>query len=193
MPLPCAREILPHTVAFRSTWVVSSHEGLRAIGKWEKYVSCLRDHRETILACVAGAWLPIAVARAHYEACEGVGLSVDEIDVMGRGSGGQVRKAWHASFFAAADRSGASPWGVLSQIDRLWRRSADGGAVAVFGLGDRMARLEYVGCELLEIPYFRHAVRTSLTLLLEHVAKHITVSLIGQPAHAEAHYRAQWT
>jgi hypothetical protein len=193
VPLPCAREILPHTVAFRSTWVVSSHEGLRAIGKWEKYLACLHDHREPILACVAGAWLPIAVARSHYEACDAVGISVDEIDVMARGAGGQVRKAWHATFFATADRSGASPWGVLSQIDRLWRRSADGGAVAVFGLGERMARVEYVGCELFEIPYFRHAVRTSLTILLEHVAKHVTVTFIGQPGHAEAHYRAQWT
>ena len=192
MPLPCARESVPRTVAFRSTWVVSSHEGLRAIGKWEKYLACLRDHREAILSCVAGAWLPIDVARTHYQACDDVGLSTDEIDVMGRGAGGQVRKAWHATFFAAADRAGASPWGVLSQIDRLWRRSAEGGAVAVFGLGDRQARIEYVGCRLVEISYFRHAVRTSLTILLEHATKNVTVTLMGQPSHDEAHFRAVW-
>jgi hypothetical protein len=58
-----------------------------------------------------------------------------------------------------AKGAGVTPWTILPQFDRLWRRGADGGAVGIFRVGPKEARIEVVGCELLDIPYFRHAFR----------------------------------
>lgn len=48
--------------AIRSTLIVSAIQTLRARGYYDRYVTELgADHREKILALIAGAWLPIEV------------------------------------------------------------------------------------------------------------------------------------
>ena len=78
---------------FRSTWIISSHQTLRASGLFEQYRASLSvAYGEQLLAIVAGVWLPIAVARAHYEACDHLGLSLEEQLGMGRAVGGGTRR-----------------------------------------------------------------------------------------------------
>jgi hypothetical protein len=91
--LPGSRKSIPNTTAFRSTWVVSSLESLRSGGHWDRYLEKLVDHHGEVLSCVAGVWLPIGVARAHYRACDALGLSSEEVTALGQGPGGQVRRA----------------------------------------------------------------------------------------------------
>ena len=190
VPLPGPRDSVPNATVFRSTWILSSHEGLRANGHWERYLLELSDHRDEILSCVAGVWLPIWVARAHYRACDRLGLSSDEVAAMSRGEGGRVRRAWYAPLATLA-REEASPWATLSQLHMLWRRAADGGAVAVFRTGEQDARAEYVGCELFDIPYFRQALRAALLALAEYLGDAATVS-IGSELREEVHFHFRW-
>jgi hypothetical protein len=108
---------------------------------------------------VAGVWLPVPVAHIHYEACLRLGLSEAETLEMGRGVGRRAQGTILATAVAMAKGAGVTPWTVLPQYDRLYRRGSDGGATAVFKLGPKEARIEVVGCDLMSNDYFRTAFR----------------------------------
>ncbi|HKP55834.1 MAG TPA: hypothetical protein VJV78_03910 [Polyangiales bacterium] len=174
---------------FRSTWLTSSLEGLRHHGHFERYVKLLASHREEILTSVAASWVPIAVARAHYDACELLALDADQIDAMAR-AGGSVRRAWYATAIAGAQRT-PSMRTVLVQLQKFWLRSANGGAVQVVETSEHSARLHYVGCELFDVAYFREALRVVLLLLFQHV--HEDSSMTVHPFSAtELEFRLHW-
>lgn len=178
-----------HATAFRSTWIVSSLEALRTSEHWDAYLASLRNHREEILSAVAGSWIPMDVACAHYRACDALGLSSAEVvAVVERGD---VRRAWWAPYIALAKRA-SSPWEVLFLLDRLWRRSADGGAVSVVRVGDEQARIDFSGCELFDIPYFREAVRVVLAALLGHICEHSDVRILPHAAPGSGRFDALW-
>ena len=154
-PLPGPRAKILPTTAYRSTWVVSSLDALRAHGHFERYLAALSAHRDEIISCVAGTWLPIAVVSTHYRACDALMLPESEITAMVRGGAARLRQAWYSRLIAAADSAQEDPWTVLAQLERTWRRTANGGATGVFRLGPKEARIEYVGCELFRIPTIR--------------------------------------
>jgi hypothetical protein len=108
-------------------------------------------------------------------------------------SGGSVRRAWHAALISAAERPGTSIWTILVQLHKLWLRSANGGAVSVIQTGPSSADLEYVGCELFDIGYFRLAVRSVLLLLGEHLCNEVSVDVLPRPgAQGRATFRMKW-
>ena len=186
--LPFPDPIAPAT-EWRSTWLTSSLEGLRQHGHFERYVKLLTTHREEILTSVAASWVPISVARAHYDACERLRLDADQVEEMAR-AGGSVRRAWYATVIAAAQRS-PSMWPVLVQLQKFWLRSANGGGVAVFRTSEQSARLHYIGCELLDVAYFREAFRVALLLLFQHVDQDSTLT-IHPLDETSLEYRLYW-
>jgi len=189
VPLPGTRAQIPPATAYRSTWVVSSLNSLRYHGLFERYLGELREHRDEILSCVAGTWLP--VARSHYRACDALGLSDAQIMEIVRGPGAQVRRAWYARLIAAAEQANENPWAMLAQLERNWRRGVTGSAVAVFRLGPKEARVEYVACELFRFPYYCEATRVVLLSLVERFGAG-SVRTLRQRATDEAHYQLHW-
>lgn len=187
LPFPGPR-IAPAT-EFRSTWLTSSLEGLRENGHLDRYLMLLQSHKEEITTCVAGSWVPIAAAIAHYEACERLHLSAGEIEAMAR-VGGNVRRAWYANAITAAQRA-ETMWTTLAQLQKFWLRSANGGAVAVFQLDAKTARLHYVGCELFANSYFREAFRVVLLLLMQHVDPDVTLTTLSESAEG-LEFRVTW-
>jgi len=157
LPFPAPRETIAPATAYRSTWIVSSLQTLRERGHFEAYKRALTAHHDTILTALAGSWLPIDVARAHYEACDALGLGRDEQIAMGAAVGNRAQGTLLATAVKAAKGAGITPWTIIPQFDRLYRRGANGGAAAVFKLGPKEARAEFVGCELFDVDYFRHA------------------------------------
>lgn len=192
LPLPSAREDVPPVTEFRSTWIVSSLTGLRSNGHFEAYSRALRSYRTELLSCVAGSWLPMHVVRAHYEACQTLGFSEQDALSMAVGEGGEVRRTWHASVIGAAKRDDATPWAVFANLHKLWLRGANGGACAVYRAGDHQARIEYVGCELFDIPYFRHAVRAVLVIFAGHVCPELRIVTLPQQEPGEISYQLRW-
>jgi hypothetical protein len=143
---------------YRSTWVLSSLSALKEFGHYERYLTLLPpQHHQTVLFAVAGLWLPMPVARAHYDACEALGLTHEQQVEMGMSVGKRAQGTILSTAVAMAKVSGVTPWTVLPQYDRLYRRGVDGGACAVFKLGPKEARIEFVGCELFDVAYFRTA------------------------------------
>ena len=192
LPLSVRRERVPQSTQFRSTWVVSSIQSLRAHGNFERYSALLpSSHREEILHAVVGSWMPIAVVRVHYAACEQLGLTLQEQLRMGTAVGERAQGSLLATVVKAARGAGVTPWTIIPQFDRLWHRGVDGGAVAAYKLGPKEARVEFMGCELFEIDYFRNAFRGVLQGIMTLFSR---VSYVHELKRApdEATFRFQW-
>lgn len=142
-------------------------------------MSFLGEHRDEILFCIAGAWLPMKVAREHYRACNRLELSDDEYLAITR-TGAEARAP------------GATPWTAFTLTHRGWSRACDGGAVGIYALGEKRARLEFVGCELFDIPYFRRAVRFMIYLMAWRSAEDLRVVEAAESAQASCIYLVSW-
>jgi hypothetical protein len=162
-----ASERKPAT-ALRSTWILSSIQTLKARGHFDRYAALLPEaHSEAILLAVGGVWLPMPVARAHYEACDRLGLPHEEILAMGVASGERAQGTVIRTALRSATGAGVTPWTILTNAHALWARGADGGDLCVTRLGPKEASLEVIGCELFEVPYFRTALRGVFTWVVQ--------------------------
>ena len=193
VPLPGPRSTISTATKYRSTWIVASLEALRAHGHYERYLSVLDEYRDEILSSIAGGWLSMPAACAHYRACDALGLSEAEIAEMIGGPGARVRRAWHGRLIATADQERVESWTVLSQLSRNWQRGVDGGALAVYRLKPTAARVEYLGCDLFGIPYYARACRFILLALIERVGARAAVRILPSRADDEGHFLLVWT
>ena len=189
---PAPRHAIAVVTAMRSAQIVSSLQLLRARGHFDRYTSLLRDQRSEIFSCVPGTWVSMATARAHYRACDALGLSEKEQVAMGEAAAQHARTGWIAQALRIVRASGVTPWSLVGYLDRMWQRSMIGGAVAVYRLGPKEARLEFIGCELFEIPYHRHAYRGLIDSLgAAFSQRHYTREVLPR-APNEAIFRTQW-
>jgi hypothetical protein len=145
---------------FRSTWLTSSLRALKSRGRLEEYLRYLpRENHEMVMNSVAGVWLPIEVAVAHYDACDRLQLPPPELMAIGR----EVHSYAQATVFSLAVKlatgAGTTPWTVFTQFRRLWDRVWIGGGVGVFKLGPKEARIEVIGWPCSRSTYVRHAMR----------------------------------
>jgi hypothetical protein len=161
LPFPAPRERLGFATEVRSTLIGSSIQSLRARGHFERYKSLLSaEHQATILGNVAGQWLPIAVGIAHYSACDGLGLSVADQFEMGASVSHMVHGTFLGAVVRLAKNAGVTPWTLLPNGNRLYRRLLrGGGGTQVTRLGPKEASVEMVGIPMLAIPYYRNANR----------------------------------
>ncbi len=151
---------VPPATQIRSTWLISSQAALRERGHFDAYDQLLPPLRRVeVLGVVPGQWLPIETAVAHYEACDGLGLTDEEVVEMGEAATRRALTSTLAVFLKLARVTGVTPWTFFGQADKLYERTACGGQVAVFRLGPKDARLEVAGFPLARFRYVRVAVR----------------------------------
>jgi hypothetical protein len=161
LPFPTAESALGLAVEVRSTLIASSMDSLRRRGTFERYRKLLAaEHRDTLLSSVAGLWLPMNAGMAHYQACEDLGLSVEEQ----LGIGAEVSHKIHDTFLGVvikmAKNAGVTPWTLLPKGNQLYGRLFNGGGgTQIVKLGPKEARATISGVTLLQIPYFRNAIR----------------------------------
>jgi hypothetical protein len=159
VPLP-PLDLVPPVTHYRSSWLVASLEAVRAHGHEKRYLEHLDpSHSDAILTAVAGHWVPIETAEAHYVACDALRLPAHELTEMGRNSTGTAMQSVLASLMKLAAGAGATPWTMLGQVGRIWERAFRGGAPGVTKLGPKEARLTMVGCTLCRFQYFRIGLR----------------------------------
>ena len=164
--LPLAR--IPDAKFFRSTWLSSSIVSLRAHGDYDRYLTLLSPaYRGEIESLVAGTWLPIEVAVAHYEACGALGLTRSEIAERSLQVTRQVHHTVLATALRLAREAGASPWTIYAKLDRLWERIFQGGAVAVTKQGPKEAIVEVVKWRCAAVPYCRTAMPSVVAAVTE--------------------------
>jgi hypothetical protein len=189
---PADRATITPATHYRSTWLFSSLEALRERGHFDEYRRHLRSHQETILSTLVGVWLPMDVARAHYDACESLRLTEAEQVAMGEAVSGRMRGTLLSTAVKAARGAGVTPWTVIPQLARISRRGANGGGAAVFKLGPKEARLEFVGLELFDVAYFRHAFRGVLLSIGSLFCEKGYIHDSPRRGRGEANFRLQW-
>ena len=161
VPLPAPLDRIEAVRAVRSTLLSGSIQALRGRQMFDAYFKVLPPkYHEPILSMVAGVWIPMELARAHYVALDA--LIPDErqqID-MGRNVADRIHRTILATVAKAATGAGVTPWMGLATMPKLWDRTFVGGGIAVHKLGPKDARLDIVRLSLLDTSsYFRHAFR----------------------------------
>lgn len=142
----------------RSTLVQSSLNALRTQGHFARYEANLNSQfRERILGSLGPEWLPLSAAEAHYQACEDLALSPEEIQRMGEDVGDRIQGTFLGTLVRKARVVGLTPWLLLGQFERLWERLMTGGGVALYKSGPKDARVEICGLPLARFAYFRSA------------------------------------
>jgi hypothetical protein len=170
---------LETTRSIRSTLITSSLTSLRARGLFERYDALQTSaHRETILKCVAGEWLDLEVGRAHYEACDALGLSVEEQIAIGKDVSRRIHDTFLKLIVNMARSIGVTPWLLLPKGNVMQSRLYVGGGIRVSKLGPNSARVELARITLLGIPYVRHGLLGIYTAAVELLAKDVTARIV---------------
>jgi hypothetical protein len=161
LPFPSPVESLGMATEVRSTLIASSIESIRRRGAYDRYTKLLaQDHREAILTSVAGQWLPMASGLAHYRACEALGFTVEQQLSIGAEVSHKVHDTFLGVVVKMAKNAGVTPWTLLPKGNQLYSRLMNGGGgTQITRLGPKEARAELAGIPLLEVPYFRNAIR----------------------------------
>jgi serine/threonine protein kinase len=162
VPYPKPRAQIADAKHFRSTWLTASQATIRGRGPgvWEQYERALDPkHSAAVLSAVAGVWLPMDVARAHYMACDKLGLADLELVEIGRAAMRRANATALSLVTRMAQGAGVTPWTALGQVPRFWSATCDDGFMAVAKLGPKEARVEVVGYPLAGIRYNRVTMR----------------------------------
>jgi hypothetical protein len=195
LPFPVTpKEQVPVATQFRSTWLSSSVRAIKARERLDEYMTHLpREHHDVILKSVAGAWLPVSVAVAHYEACDALAFTPLELVAIGRELTLALQATVLGTFAKLANGAGVTPWTAMGQFQRMWDRVWIGGGVGVFKIGPKEARLEIVGWPCSRSMYVRHAMRGVVAGILElFCSKAFLAELPGLWSPTTLGYRCAW-
>jgi hypothetical protein len=134
---------------------VSAIQAVRAHGIFDRYMTELAPQaREDLLSLVAGVWIPLELAVTHYGALDRLNLDRAVIEAIGGDVANRVNKSFLSTIVRASRGAGVTPWTLLKQSQRFRELSWRGSDVAVFNLGPKEARFEWVGQPLAGVPYF---------------------------------------
>jgi hypothetical protein len=184
---------LPLVKEVKGTILVSSIRGLRDEGHYDAYLRNLspRD-REAVQLMVAGEWVSIDLALAHYRACEALSLAPGEIFRLGVMTSRRLTSNFYGTVAKIARASGVTPWSGLAQTPRIFEANCrGGGGTRVVKLGPKEARLEFVAFPLMGIPWCRHGWRGTVTASTEQFCHKCYVTEIESSATSVA-YRVSW-
>jgi hypothetical protein len=159
-PFALPKHLIRPATRFRSTWLTSSLRALRERNLEDAYFARLpRIHHQDVRASVAGVWLPIEVAEAHYEACDGLGIPASEVMEIGKAVTRFAHKTSYSFALRLVSEAGVTPWACFGIQQRLWTQVWLGGDVATFKIGPKEARVEIAGWPCSRFAYCRVAMR----------------------------------
>jgi hypothetical protein len=154
----------------RSTLITSSLQTLKALGFFERYLRALpKAHHDQMLAPRAPGWVDVAEAAIHYNACQNMALSVEELERLSESVVTSVANTLLSTFNRASRAAaGGSPWLSLVQAEKLFPRLNRGGTVRVSRRGANEALVEVRGGSLYAIPYYEigHCAMLRVSVML---------------------------
>jgi hypothetical protein len=177
----------------RSTFVTSGIAAIRQRGRFDDYAAALDDaSRELLVGAVAGAWLPVDLAVAHYRACDAINLPHDEVVAIGVEVGMRAHENVLQAVKKIAAGVGVTPWALAVQYDRLWPRMFDGGGFRISRVGPKDGVIELLQCPLSESSYFRSAFCGVNLAGLHLVSTKAYVRIQSRPAPHAFSVRISW-
>ncbi len=178
----------------RSTLIVSSIQTLRTHGMFDAYLANLdATHRDALLSLIAGAWAPIELGLAHYRAAQRLGLDTSTIESIGAEVGERVNKSALAVVVKMSRQAGVTPWTALGRAHRLRELTWRGSDLAIWKLGPKDARLDWVGIPYAAVPYYVTSYGGFLRALLQLFCTKAYTRLV--PEHSSpvsVSYRISW-
>lgn len=147
----------PNVTHMRGTLLVNSLDNLRTLGLYDRYLSALpASHRDVIPYTIAATWIPIDIALMHYETCDALVLSEEQLEKMGAMMATRVAETFLATVLRTTRNAGVeSFWTALSQNHRLLDRMYQGGGMAVLKTGPKDLVLENTGLPVVTSRYWR--------------------------------------
>jgi hypothetical protein len=156
MPLPATFGPLKRV---RSTLIISSYSAMRDSGRSAAYLEALPlQHHGPVLQAVAGTWMPIEVALAHYTACDMLGLPADMQVAIGRQVGERMHGTLLGTVVRMAKEAGVTPWTVIPQFQRFWNRAFEGGGLYATKVGPKEVHIGVEKAALADCSYWRSAL-----------------------------------
>jgi hypothetical protein len=156
MPLPASFQPLK---SVRSTLIISSYGTMRDQGYGKAYLEALpAQYHRAVLDAVAGVWLPVDVALAHYNACGMLGLAPDAQIAMGRKVGERMHGTLLGTVVRMAKGAGVSPYTVIPQFQRFWDRAFDGGGLHATKVGPKEVHIGVEKAAIADSSYWRSAL-----------------------------------
>lgn len=160
-----AREIIVPRVAergpltaVRGILIQTSLNELRAVGAFEEYRTHIDPAAlQAIEANIGPGWLPLEVALAHYDACDRLDLSPEQLEQIGGRVGNRLQGALLQLLAKTARQAGFTPWMVLGAYARMGDRVFQGSSVQFVKVGPKDVDSEIEGNPLFRSPYFRRA------------------------------------
>lgn len=145
---------------FRTTWLSSSLGAMKDLGLLEQYRRELPErYHEPVLYSVAGAWVSVEIAVAHYAACERLGLPHSQVVELSRAVTHRLHDTSLSTVVRLVKQSGATPWHAMMQLNRFWERVwRGGGGVRVTKLGPKDAIIEFGGWPIATSTYVQKAM-----------------------------------
>jgi len=148
------------TTEFRSTWLASSLRSLRQRELIDAYRAQLPPaYHAQVLESVAGQWLPVRVAVAHYAAIDGLRLPTKTAFEMGSEIQNHAQSLVAQVAVRMSREVGVTPWTVLGQLRKLWDRTWRGGDFQLSKTGPKEAELDVVAWTVASSTYVHHSMR----------------------------------
>ena len=179
----------------RTLVVQSSLAELKAHGYYERYAKCIAPAtREDLESRVAPGWIPVAMVVEHYQACENMSLSNEELSAMGQSVGERLQSATLVTPAKKSREEDFDLWQIEAQIHRMWQRLYRGGSVQVTKLGPKEKHLEQRGYPMNHFRYYRQGALTALAAVHSAVGVQITQARIEkyEPATRTLSIRLRW-
>jgi len=177
---PRSKRDTPPVDAVRGFVFLSGLRWMEKQGIADRFRKILDADVETeLVTLTTSQWVPLDISLKAYAACDALGLSMDEQIDLGRA----VSRANNGVVIETLTRligKVVSPWTALGHLDRVWQRSNRGGAVAVYKLGERMARLEFWQVPLAQSPFFVTSMRGAIAVGLEPFCEKLVISEIPE-------------
>lgn len=144
--------------AVRNIVIQSSLAQLRDAGQYERYVALVpSDVLADLLSRLGPGWIPVELALAHYQACEGLSMTDGELAASGMAVGNRLQDSILVSSSKKVRDEDFDLWSSMHQLHRMWPRLYQGGSVQVVKFGPKDQLLEQRGFPMNRFRYFRLA------------------------------------
>jgi hypothetical protein len=176
LPHALPKERVPVASLVRGTVILSSIRGLRAHGLTDRYFEALpREYHPAINALTAATWLPMELAMAHYSTCDRLNLDRSLIEAIGAESGRFVNQTVLSVMSRLSQEGGLTPWFALANSQKMTVRTWTGSSMAVYKLGPKDARIEWIRHPPASVRYFRVAFASFTHAICAMFARSIVV------------------
>lgn len=171
----------PRVDAVRAFVFLSGFKWMEKNGVSEQFLALLPPKLRALMPTLTTSqWVPIAESLEVYAACDALGLSMDRQIELGRFVSHANNGVVVNTVSRLIGKLGGTPWIALGHADKVWQRSNRGGAIAVYKVAEKIARLEFWQCPLARSPFFVTSMRGALAIGAEPFAGKVVISEIPE-------------